>query len=217
MISLSPLKTPQLQSRQAEQGHPTQRSITSFKHSTHLAMLTDLLKPEDCAACRLCCHFHRESAWETPAIEPELVSAYRRLEPPPPLQLRPDASVTFKLNFEQLAADESAACPMLDFRRGCRLPRKERPTECRLWPLRLMRCTEADGGERVVLGCYRNCPGVQRCGLDTMRSFAEEKLKALLLAHAQRLPQMIRPYDRHYEILAEWPELQRLQAPDQNA
>ena len=177
-------------------------------------MLTDILSPEDCAACRLCCHFHRESAWETPAIEAALVDAYRRLEPAPPLRRRPDGSASFELNFEGRAADESAPCPMLDCRSGCRLPREERPMECRLWPLRLMRRHGTDGREQVLLGCYRDCPGVQRCGMETLRRFAEEKLKALLLEHARRLPQTIRPYDEHYEILAAWPELQGLETPD---
>ena len=205
-------------------------------------MLTHLLRAQDCAACRLCCHFQRSSAWETPAIEPELVALYRELNPPPPLMERVDGSITFALRFPPDDASAEAPCPMLDASSGCTLPREQRPFECRLWPLRLMRVREdecgmrpaapdacrrterggsapgkrADGAdsaplehpsERVVIGCYSACPGVPTSLLPRLREEALGPLRAALAEHARRLPQTIRPYDAHYVILAELPEL----------
>lgn len=253
-------------------------------------MLTHLLRAQDCAACRLCCHFQRSSAWETPAIEPELVARYRELNPPPPLMERADGSITFALRFPPDDAAVEAPCPMLDASSGCTLPREQRPFECRLWPLRLMRllpedeisaqsaaplcrdaaanaasqdradgavsgsaagaapaslhvkrngeeqggpaCTRCGGGDstqgspargkaaekpvstpntptrgKVVIGCYSACPGVPASLLPRLRDEALGPLRAALVEHARHLPQTIRPYDAHYVILAELPEL----------
>lgn len=209
-------------------------------------MLTHLLHAQDCAACRLCCHFQRSSAWETPAIEPELVTLYREMNPPPPLTTRADGSVSFALNFPPDDEGAEAPCPMLDPASGCMLPRSERPFECRLWPLRLMRLSSSDelgassdlergsgdgsnasslrdwasehpegdlregaasGKGRVVLGCYKACPGVPASLLPRLRAEALGPLRTAIVEHAGRLPQTIRPFDAHYCILAEIPEL----------
>lgn len=253
-------------------------------------MLTHLLRAQDCAACRLCCHFQRSSAWETPAIEPELVALYRELNPPPPLMERADGSITFALRFPPDDASAEAPCPMLDASSGCTLPREQRPFECRLWPLRLMRllpedesgaepttplcraaasraahpdradgvvsdfaagaipaslhvernggaqgrpeCTRSGSGDatqgspargdaserqgstpaapthgKVVIGCYSACPGVPASLLPRLCDEALGPLRAALVEHARRLPQTIRPYDAHYVVLAELPEL----------
>ena len=60
---------------------------------------------------------------------------------------------------------------------------------------------------KVVIGCYSACPGVPASLLPRLCDEALGPLRAALVEHARRLPQTIRPYDAHYVVLAELPEL----------
>ena len=58
-------------------------------------MLSSILKKEDCASCRFCCSFRRQSLWETPLFDEDIVCRLK--------ELFPDA--VFKL-----IAEESSGC-----------------------------------------------------------------------------------------------------------
>ena len=83
-------------------------------------MLSEILKKEDCAACRFCCSFRRQSLWETPIFtleNTESIEADQKL----------DASVLQKFSFENNTyarydlsnnyktddSEEEAPCPYL--------------------------------------------------------------------------------------------------------
>lgn len=171
-------------------------------------MLTAIFSPSQCASCKLCCNFHRSSAWETPFLEPELIRKLPELTSQlqlfhVELQKRPDGSSTFKLPFQTTSADETANCPMLDTGSGCRLPREQRPFECRIWPLRVMRL---DSGA-TVLGCYDACPALDTATAGKLADYAHHTLRKTIIEHAKKFPQTIRPYDSHYRILEALPEL----------
>ena len=156
-------------------------------------MLTSLLPPAACAACRLCCNFCQSSAWETPALEAELA---QRLEcAGVPLEQRGGAR-TFRLEFASEDPQECAFCPLLDSSAGCTLPREQRPFECRLWPLRLMQ----DEAGHLVLACYTTCPGMAAVPREELLALAES-LRPALLAHARRCPASVRPLHPNYCLL----------------
>ncbi len=157
-------------------------------------MLTSLLPPSVCASCRLCCNFLPSSAWETPALEPACADHLRALGLP--LVPRPEGGETIALNFAQNGPEMAADCPLLDKSAGCRLPRSERPLECRLWPLRLMR----DSSGRVVLACYSSCPGLAALPREDVLALAES-LRPLLVERARSYPASIRLLHPHYSVL----------------
>ena len=160
-------------------------------------MLTSIFTPADCATCKLCCNFHRSSAWETPSLDEELV--YLLQEECVPLEKRPDGSTSFFLNFCTENEDEVANCPMLDTSTGCTLPREVRPFECRIWPLRLMKKYST-----LVIGVYKNCPALKDETLDKLVEYTQGELLPMLLDYAHRHPACIRPYNDAYTII--WKE-----------
>ncbi|MBE6420385.1 MAG: hypothetical protein E7031_09680 [Akkermansiaceae bacterium] len=157
-------------------------------------MLTDIFTPSDCAACKLCCNFHRSSAWETPCLEKELV--YLLQEEGVALDQRTDGSTSFYLHFCTESDDEIANCPMLDTTSGCTLPRELRPFECRIWPLRLMRQSS-----RLVIGLYKNCPALKGDALQRLVDFATGELLPTLLDYAKRHPKSVREVNPAYDII----------------
>ncbi len=162
-------------------------------------MLTSLLPPATCAACRLCCNFCPSSTWETPALEPEL--AERLEEAGMPLVEREGAegtpkAKTFRLEYATESPQECALCPLLDVSLGCTLPREERPFECRLWPLRLMQ----DEGGQLMLAYYAACPGLAAVSREQLLALVDS-LRPALLAHAHRCPASVRPLHPNYTPL----------------
>ena len=160
-------------------------------------MLTHLFTPDQCARCKLCCNFHRSTAWETPSLEPETAAALHAAGVP--LQQRDDASCTFCLTFHTHDPEETANCPMLDPEKGCTLPREQRPFECRIWPLRLMKGTQG-----LSLGLYMGCPALTPDVRRKLTTEATGPLLPMLQAYAKKHPAAVRPEDPAYTII--WQE-----------
>ena len=159
-------------------------------------MLTCIFTPTSCSHCRLCCHFRRQSAWETPFLEPQL--AEQLAERGIPLCTRADGSQSIALSFHTDSPEESCNCPLLDPAKGCTLPREERPFECRVWPLRLLR----DEHDRLCIGCYSDCPALSDATThEALVSLATGELLPRMLDYARRFPQSIRPLDAGYTII----------------
>lgn len=134
-------------------------------------------------------------------LEPELINKLQLFHVE--LLKRHDGSYTFKLPFKTTNDDETANCPVLDPIYGCRLPREQRPFECRLWPLRVMRLSTG----MAVLGCYDACPALDAATFEKLSNYAHAALRSTIIDYAKRFPQTIRPYDCHYRILENLPEL----------
>ncbi len=163
-------------------------------------MLTRIFNTDTCARCRLCCNFRPASAWETPFLEDslcELLSA-RGV----PLCTRPNGSRSFCLSFRTDSAEETADCPLLDPARGCTLPRAQRPFECRVWPLRLMRTEEGE----LCIGCYTACPALDESDTrERLYDYAVGELLPELLDYARRFPQSVRSYNPAYSVIMTLP------------
>lgn len=160
-------------------------------------MLTDIFSPSECAECKLCCNFHRSSAWETPALESELI--YLLQEECVPLEKRPDGSTSFYLHFCSNDENEVSDCPMLNRESGCTLPRELRPFECRIWPIRIMR-----DSSRLVIGVYKNCPALRGDALEKLINYAKGDLLPHLKSYAASHPLSIRPLNPAYNVI--WQE-----------
>ena len=105
-------------------------------------MLSEILKKEDCAACRFCCAFRRQSLWETPIFSSENIDAIENNK-------RLDSSVLEKFLFDGNTyarydlsnayktndSEEEAPCPYLSDK-GCILDatvyRRKKHGECPL-------------------------------------------------------------------------------------
>ncbi len=157
-------------------------------------MLTGIFSPNQCAQCKLCCNFHRSSAWETPALEPAQVFLMHELCVP--LVERQDGTTSFFLDFRSEDSDEVANCPMLNPDTGCTLPRDERPFECRIWPVRVMRDSST-----IVIGIYRACPAVSADCFEKLKRHTLDNLLPYILAYAKRNPRAVREFNTAYQII----------------
>ena len=106
-------------------------------------MLSSILKKSDCAECRFCCSFRRQSLWETPIFDASTVKKLRALYPA--AKFRPAGpsgkSFTFDISDQYKTNDpeEEARCPFLDINSGCVLPPDLKPFDCSIWPFRAVR------------------------------------------------------------------------------
>jgi len=106
-------------------------------------MLSSILKKSDCAECRFCCSFRRQSLWETPIFDAPTVKKLRTLYPA--AKFRPAGpsgkSFTFDISDQYKTNDpeEEARCPFLDINSGCVLPPDLKPFDCSIWPFRAVR------------------------------------------------------------------------------
>lgn len=125
-------------------------------------MLSSILSKSDCAACKFCCSFRRQSLWETPVFYEEDISKIQKLFPEVRFrELKAEADnsnavetgisnskvYTFDIydKYKTNSREEEAPCPFLDTEKGCKLPQELKPFDCKIWPLRVVRLPEDDG------------------------------------------------------------------------
>ncbi len=160
-------------------------------------MLKDIFTPSDCARCKLCCNFHRDSAWESPFLPEELARRMRQEEIE--VEKRKEGGWSFVYHFR---GSEAINCPKLDTNRGCTLSPEDKPFECRIWPLRIMK---KDG--LLTIGKYRSCPAIEgEKGLKLNR-LVQDQLIDCLLNFVRQNPEAVRPFSSEYIIL--WQEEKR--------
>lgn len=106
-------------------------------------MLSKVLSKESCAECRFCCSFRRCSLWETPlfpkdeceklshANEYNVISEFRMYDDCGQMKL--------EHKYKTDNQEEEAACDYLDVHKGCILSDEDKPFDCKIWPLRIMK------------------------------------------------------------------------------
>ena len=150
-------------------------------------MLKNVLSREDCAKCRFCCSFRRQSLGLTPCFAKETVAEIRRLFSDARFKTLPNGATTIDIDDKYLTDDsqEEALCPFN--RKGCILPAHLKPFDCELWPFRLMK-----RGDELTLALVPTCPWIEKDA---------PKLKAAALAIAETAAQYARV---HPEIVIDY-------------
>ena len=154
-------------------------------------MLSSILKKSDCAECRFCCSFRRQSLWETPIFDAELTEKLRTHYPT--VKFRPvKNSFTFDISDQYKTDDpeEEAPCPFLDPDRGCQLPPALKPFDCSIWPLRAVR--QPSG--RLAVALTPTCPAINKVPEEQLRTLAASGLGKKILDYAQAHPDIIKDY-----------------------
>lgn len=154
-------------------------------------MLSKILKKSDCASCRFCCSFRRQSLWETPLFDRE---AKERLEKKFPLaRFRPAGKTSFTIDlsggYKTDDPDEEAACPFLDSEKGCALSAEEKPFDCKIWPLRAVR--KSSGG-KIFVALTPTCPAVNRLPFSEVQSLVKLGLDEKILSYASSHPDIVK-------------------------
>ena len=164
-------------------------------------MLSKILTASDCAQCRNCCVFHETSRWETPVVSKEQAEKIKTA-----LQMD-DAVVPVKDSYtvqtvlrdgEREEGVEPYRCVALDERNGCMLGAEEKPFDCSLWPLRVMKKED-----KVFIAIAEGCATVTDTFIRKVNTLLEEGLKEQIQNQALKQPDMIKPYTAGYRCLIE--------------
>ncbi len=167
-------------------------------------MLKSVLKKEDCAACRFCCSFRRQSLWELPKLPLWFVKEHKRGFTGEEIRYIVCESDKGKWAVTDLTdkymtddPEEDVPCPFLDPDNGCILSDEDKPFECGAWPLRLMKMS--DGCNRVCMS--DGCPAIKKTGEDVLRDKVAKGWKKEMTDHAQKEPYIVGKYQEGYTLL----------------
>lgn len=154
-------------------------------------MLKEILSPDSCRSCRMCCVFDRDDLWEIPVFSEETRASLLNEMPEATLRAVDNGGWVFEMGFD---SEGLAYCPALS-ENGCTL-RESKPFDCKIWPFRIM---EHNGSPSLTLAPL--CEAVN--GLDDaiLEQFAK-KLAPLAFAEAEKNPAIVKPYAEGYKIFA---------------
>jgi hypothetical protein len=165
------------------------------------SLLSPVLSAGQCAQCKFCCTFTAAEAWETPLFSKESV---RQLSQTYGLFAVKDAeggSYTLDLSayWNEHGEKEYAPCPFLDPRSGCVLTEDEKPFDCKIWPLRVMR-----RNGRLVVALTPTCVEMNKIPLERLTSFVQDSgIAKILFDEAEKTPWIIKEYRDPFPVLAE--------------
>lgn len=177
-------------------------------------MLSKILSKETCADCKFCCSFRRCSLWETPIFPEDTI---RKLGGEFDVEQK-DGYSYGKMNFEGRYstddAEEEAACPYLDAHKGCVLSDEDKPFDCKIWPLRIMRVRKPEeakeedgpieGASKLVIALTPTCPAINKVDIEKVRKLVEEELGSVIYEYACQHPYIIKEYRENFPVLAEY-------------
>lgn len=165
-------------------------------------MLSKVLSKESCADCRFCCSFRRSSLWETPLFpieeceklshsnEYNVISKFRRL----------DGCGQMELEHKYKTDDpkEEAACDYLDANKGCMLSDEDKPFDCKIWPLRIMR-----KGGKLVIAFTPTCAALGREPGEELKELVRSEIGSKIYDYARKHPYIIKDYKEGFPVIME--------------
>ncbi|MBP5520335.1 MAG: hypothetical protein J6X84_07140 [Treponema sp.] len=165
-------------------------------------MLSKILAKSDCANCKFCCSFRRQSLWETPLFPAADIPALKKINSL--AKFRPAGSTgtmyTFDISASYKTTDpnEEAACPFLDKSRGCTLPPQLKPFDCKIWPLRAVKVPGANSetSQKIAVALTPTCPAINKVPLKTVCALASSGLGQKIISYSQENPDIIKPYSQ---------------------
>lgn len=168
-------------------------------------MLSTILSKQSCAACKFCCSFRRQSLWETPLFPLEVVEKlskpneygvvgeFRTVDDP---QKSCAGRLVLENNYRTADPEEEVPCTFLDPHKGCILKPEDKPFDCSIWPLRIMR---KDG--EFVIALTPTCPSVGAVPSQALVNLVENGLGDKIFEYAKTHPEIIKEYREGFPII----------------
>lgn len=154
-------------------------------------MLKEILSPDSCRSCRMCCVFDRDDVWEIPVFSKEKYAELLKEMPEAALKQVSDNGWVFEMKFNE---EGLTYCPALS-ENGCTL-KEGKPFDCKIWPFRVM---ERSG--EILLTLAPLCEAVNALDEAILEQFAA-KLAPAVFAEAEKNPAIVKPYADGYKIFA---------------
>ena len=157
-------------------------------------MLSSILKKSDCASCKFCCSFRRQSLWETPVFDSQTVEKLRSLYPDVKFRSVGSASFTFDISDKYLTNDskEEAPCPFLDSKRGCILPPELKPFDCSIWPFRAVKKESNSSDTPLAVALTPTCSAINKVPREKIKELLDSGLRKKILDYAESHPDIIK-------------------------
>lgn len=159
-------------------------------------MLSKILSREECAKCRICCEFDDDDLWETPIIYNDIKEKVLGINP-----AQEFSETEFngnKLRLLKLQKENDIyTCSMLDKSKGCMLGSENKPFDCKIWPLRVMK-----KDDKTVIALSPVCPVVATKSIEDIK-FVAKDLSELIFSQARLHPEIVKNYIEGYNILVE--------------
>ena len=153
-------------------------------------MLSSILKKSDCASCKFCCSFRRQSLWETPIFLKEIAEKLKSLFPQARFRSVGKSSMTIDLSmlYKTNNPNEEAPCPFLDSKNGCSLPPELKPFDCSIWPFRAVRTKE----NTIEVALTPTCPAINKVPLEKIKALLDSGLRQKIIDYAANHPDIIK-------------------------
>lgn len=185
-------------------------------------MLSKVLSKNTCADCKFCCSFRRCSLWETPLFSKETMDKLEKLneynrkadfdkkiltvaknESGNAVNAAGEKEYEYgqmKLEYKYKTDDseEEAACEFLDPHKGCVLSPEDKPFDCKIWPLRIMK-----KDDKVVIAFTPTCPVLGKVPSEDMKKLVNDGLGQTIYEYAKEHPYIIKEYKEGFPILME--------------
>lgn len=168
-------------------------------------MLSSILSKSQCAACKFCCSFRRQSLWETPLFplkvveklsqpnEYGVVGEFRTVDDP---QKSCAGRLVLENNYRTADPEEEVPCTFLDPHKGCILKPEDKPFDCSIWPLRIM---NKDG--ELVIALTPTCPSIGAVPSQALVNLVENSLGDKIFEYAKTHPYIIKEYREGFPII----------------
>ena len=158
-------------------------------------MLSSILSKKQCAACKFCCSFRRQSLWETPLFPPEVVEKLSKPNEYGVVGEFRDGQIVLG-GYKTGDPEEEVPCTFLDPQKGCILKPEDKPFDCSIWPLRIM---NKDG--ELVIALTPTCPSIGATPSPELIELVKNGLGEKILAYAKAHPYIIKEYRDGFPIV----------------
>jgi len=158
-------------------------------------MLSRVLSRSSCAACKFCCSFRRQSLWETPLFPPEVAEKLSKPNEYGVVGEFRDGQIILG-GYKTGDPEEEVPCTFLDPEHGCILKGEDKPFDCSIWPLRIMR---KDG--ELVIALTPTCPSIGAVPSQALVNLVENGLGEKIFEYAKTHPEIIKEYRVGFPII----------------
>ncbi len=158
-------------------------------------MLSQILSKSSCAACKFCCSFRRQSLWETPLFPPEVIEKLSKPNEYGVVGEFRDGQIVLG-GYKTASPEEEVPCTFLDPQKGCILKPEDKPFDCSIWPLRIMR---KDG--ELVIALTPTCPSVGAVPSQALVNLVKNGLGDKIFEYAKTHPYIIKEYREGFPII----------------
>lgn len=158
-------------------------------------MLSKILSKETCANCKFCCSFRRCSLWEVPKLPAYMATKYSNLSEN---SINSDAFCSMDLEkyYQTSNPQEEVKCLFLDSQKGCILPDEDKPIQCKIWPLRVMK-----KDDEIVLALALSCPAISKDNIPEIKCLLKEGLLETVKAEIADKSYVIEDYRDSYVVI----------------